>query len=230
MFLCLICLIAAQLWAVLLIGAREEGLGARDVLLPGRQWRAAFRRLPATRKPIWLAGWSLTGLVCAMLVVGGFGYWLEAVKAKRLRQVVDALSRLESPDPPARTPDIAGALKPGIEPLAPLVKPPDDRREVTQCVVIGYRTNGTRVTGLVLATISGDQLKYVGVVREGLDADAASALLTRLARIPRDDSIIRGLRVADVEWVRPQVFCEVKHAGTDKAGHLERAAIKELTE
>jgi hypothetical protein len=229
MLLCLIGLVAAQLWAVLLIGAREEGLGARDIILPGRQWRAALRRLPATRKPVWLGAWSLTGLVCAAIVVGGFGYWLEAVKEKRLRKVVEALSRFESPD--QAPPDMATLLTPPHIPLAPAPAPAvDDRRETTHCVVIGYRTDGSRVTGLVVAMVSGDNLKFAGIVKEGIDPDAAPDLRARLARMHRDAPIIPGLRLPDVVWVRPGFFCEVKHAGTDKEGHLERPTISQLTE
>jgi hypothetical protein len=85
MLLSLVGLVFAQLWTVLLIAADEEKLGARDVLPSIRLWKAGLRRLPMTRKPVWLGAWCLTGLLCGLLVVGGFNYWLELVKANKAK-------------------------------------------------------------------------------------------------------------------------------------------------
>jgi hypothetical protein len=96
MAVCLVGLFAAQLWAMLQIGADEDKLGARDVILAGRLWRAALRRLPRTRGPVWLGAWCLTGLICGAAVVGGFNYWLESVKAKRLIRAADVPMQVKS--------------------------------------------------------------------------------------------------------------------------------------
>ncbi len=87
MLLAVVGLILSQLWAVLLIGADEEKVGARDVIMIGsmRLWRGTLRRLPRTRIPVWIGAWCLTALICGGTVVGGFNYWLEMVKAKRSR-------------------------------------------------------------------------------------------------------------------------------------------------
>jgi hypothetical protein len=223
MVLSVVGLVAAQLWAVMLVGAREDGIGARDVILGGRVWRAALRRLPATRKPVWLGAWCLTGLVCGAAVVGGFGYWLELVREKRLRQVAEALSRGESPKAPAKE----TSREPQVPPPGP-APTPDDRSQVAQCVVIGYQTDGTKVTGLVLATTDGSRLKYAGLVKEGLSPTLAKDLMGRLSHLGRDEPLIPGLKVGNVLWVKPGVFCDVKHAGADKDGHLEQPALKEL--
>jgi hypothetical protein len=82
MLLSVIGLILAQLWVALVIAAEDDKLGARDVILPGRVWRGAVQRLPATRRQVWMGAWCLTALICGAAVVGGWGYWLEMLKAK----------------------------------------------------------------------------------------------------------------------------------------------------
>jgi hypothetical protein len=216
-------LVVAQLWAVMLVGSREDGIRARDVILGGLVWRAALRRLPATRRPVWLGTWSLTGLLCGLAVVGGFNYWLTAVQEKRLGQVLAALSRGRSPDDTAKeAPREAPALPALPAPAA------GDRPDVAQCVVIGYQTDAGRLTGLVLATTDGSQLKYAGVVREGLSPGLAKELMGRLSHLGREDPLIPGLKVSGVLWVKPGVFCDIRHAGTDKEGQLGQPAFKEL--
>lgn len=227
MVLCVVGLIAAQLWAVLLVGAGEDGLGAKDVILPGRLWRAAFRHLPATRKPVWLGAWCLTGLICGGAVVGGFNYWLEALQAKRLREIAEALAA-DAPD--AKGKDTAREDK---EPAAELPrKGPgrDDKRPVAQCVVIGYQTDGKNVTGLVLATTDGDRLKFAGVVQEGISPALGKDLRGKLSRLVRDEPLIPGLTLKGTVWVKPGVFCDVSHSGAGKQGQLEEPALKGLME
>ncbi len=227
MVLSVVGLIAAQLWAVLLVGADEDGLGAKDVILPGRLWRAAFQRLPATRKPVWLGAWCLTALVCGVAVVGGFNYWLEATQARRLRRIAEGLdegtpraTQRESPG------DLKGSLRPLDLPPA-LVPPAEDKRPLVQCVVIGYQTDGKTVTGLILATTDGDRLKFAGIVREGLSPDLRQSLLERLSSLERKDPLIPGVKVNGARWVKPGVFCDVfRTAG--KPGEGEEPAFKGL--
>jgi len=223
MVLGVIGLIAAQLWAVLIVGAHEEGLGAKDVILPGRLWRATLRRLPETRKPVWLGAWCLIALVCGGAVVGGFNYWLEALKAKRLREVAEVLAGDGSPDAAAREAK-ATAVPAGSSSPAPAA---GDKRPVTQCVVIGYQTDGTTVTGLVLAAMDGDRLQFVGVVREGLGPEVRQDLMSRLSRLVREEPLISGLKVKGVTWVKPGVFCDVNR-GAGKPGEGEEPTFRGL--
>jgi ATP dependent DNA ligase C terminal region len=223
MMLSVIGLIVAQLWAVLFVGASEEGLGAKDVILPGKVWRAAFRHLPATRKPVWMGMWYLTALICGVAVIGGFNYWLEAVKAKRLRQVAEALAQGINPDAPPEEP--ASKLKASADSASPGPTPAEDKRRTTQCVVIGYQTDGETVTGLVLATTDGDRLLFVGVVREGLSPALRQDLMKKLKDLVREDPLIPGVKVKGAKWVKPGVFCDVVRSG-GKPGEGEEPAFK----
>ena len=99
---------------------------------------------------------------------------------------------------------------------------------MAQCVVIGYQSDGKDLTGLVVATMDGDRLKFVGVVREGIDPALGKDLMSRLSGLAREGSLIPGLRVKGTIWVKPGVFCDVSHAGADKQGQLEGAKLKKL--
>jgi hypothetical protein len=206
----------------MLVGAGDDGIAAKDVLLSARLWRAAFRRLPATRKPVWLGGWSLTALVCGAAVVAGFSYWPEAMKSWRLRQVAEAQATDAPPEATAK--DTApGAKGPGEPGPAG-----GESRPVAQCVVIGYQTDGRTVTGLVLATAEGDHLKFAGVVHEGLTPALCKELMERLSALGRDRPLVPGLQLKGTTWVKPGVFCGVSHAGADKEGQLKKPEFKEL--
>jgi hypothetical protein len=205
MVLSVVGLIASQMWAVLLIGDREDGLGARDLFLSGRVWRAAFRRLPATRKPVWLGAWSLTAFVCAAAVIGGFSYWLELAQAARVRRVAEKLADEDKHKDTGR--GWNGALEPPPKPAPP----PVEKGPVTECVVIGYQTDGKTVTGIVLAMADAqrDQLRFAGVVRVGLTPEMREELMSRLSKLGRKDPLIPGLSVKGTVWVKPGVFCDV---------------------
>lgn len=225
MVLSVIGLIAAQLWAIMIVGEREDGLGARDLFLSARVWRAAFRRLPDTRKAIWLGAWSLTALVCGAAVVGGFNYWLELVQQRRLHLLADKLAGQDTEDT-SRTGN--EALLPKSNPTP---KPDDDNRPATECVVIGYQTDGTTVTGIVVAMAEAnrDTLRYAGVVRHGLTPELRAKLMARLSRMKRENPLIPGLTSKGTIWVNPGVFCDVIHPG-DKPADGEEPRLKELKE
>jgi hypothetical protein len=223
-------LISAQLWAMFLVGAHEDGLGAKDVMLPGRLWRAAFRRLPATRRPVWLGMWSLTAVVCGAAVIGGFNYWLEAVKEKRLREVAEALASGRDPDAPKETARESKAPAPAAPDAGPTPPPAQDPRPVTKCVVVGYLGEGNTLTGLVVAKVDGNGLQYVGVVKEGLSDELRQDLMKRLSQRRRDFPLVPGLSVSGAKWVNPEVFCDVFAPAGGKAGANEATQFKQISD
>jgi hypothetical protein len=224
MVLSVVGLVAAQLWAMMIVGAHEEGLGARDVILPGRLWRATFRRLPATRLPVWLGAWSVTALVCGAAVIGGFNYWLEVVREERVRRLAERLAQTDARADSGRESVKALGLAPNVPVLAA-----DDNRPVKECVVIGYQTDGRTVTGVVLAMADAkrDQLLFAGVVRHGLTPKMCQELMDRLSRLRRKEPLIPGLAVNGTIWVNPGVFCDVIRPD-DKLAEGEEPTIKGL--
>jgi len=202
--------IVAQLWAALLVAAHEDGLRARDVIVPGRLWRDVVRRLPETRKPVWLGMWCLSGLICAVTIIAGFDYWLELVKTQRLRHIAEVAAQEKSRK------SFEEAMQESIQKMMPVnITPPDAKKDLIQCVVIGYQTDGPEVGTLVLASTKGDFLYFTGVVSKGLTPEMRAELKTRLAKLTRDDSLLVGFQMTGTIWVNPGVFCEVAKSGEE---------------
>jgi hypothetical protein len=65
----------SHLLALLKVAPSQINADLWDLLSPGLVWGSAFRRLPESRWPIWLAAWSITLVLAAWVFVGGFGYW-----------------------------------------------------------------------------------------------------------------------------------------------------------
>lgn len=223
-------LIAAQLWVIMLVGATNETLSARDVFLPGRLWRAAIRGLPDTRKPVWLGAWSATAFVCSIALIGGFGYWLVLLQQqndeKKLREVA---AKAEERDQKSEKPAVNATPSP--EPSQPTKAKSAPAVAVTaQCVVIGFQTDSSgNVNALVLARPNGDNLQLVGVVSTGITKEMSKSLTTRLTRMKRSDPLVPGLKLKGTTWVKPGVFCDVEHKGTEK-GEIQEPKLKGLVD
>jgi hypothetical protein len=237
----LIGLLAAQVWAILLIGAEDDALGAKDVILSARLWRLTLQRLPRTRKPVWLGGWSVTTVLCAALIVGGFSYWYQFYKPKRtadrgLRDVAALAAAAADNDGGEKSLEDAVGDFAGKQDLTDKDKEKKkkeeaskvDRRPTTQCVIIGYLTDPeNKLSGLVLATTDGKRLRYAGVVKRGLGDEARQELQERLGKLVLPGPFLPGLKLEAV-WVKPAVFCDVHHSGYDGRGLLQEPNFKEI--
>jgi hypothetical protein len=216
-------LVGAQLWAVLRYGSEDDKLGAKDIILPGAVWRVVIRRLPGSRVALWGGTWCLTGIICGAFIVGGFDYWLELLKEGNFRRMAAALDRSgevvasnkEDTSNEVETPPTSLPEKPGkVESL---------------CVVIGYQTDlSGNLTGLILATSSGNSLRFAGIVSEGLTPRQSRDLLRSLSKLGRADPLIPGLSIKGVQWVKPGVFCNVSHTGLDQKGQFQEPKFKEV--
>ena len=49
-------LLAAQIWAFVIIAPETDHLGAKDLVLSTRLWSMACRRLPESQRQVWLGG------------------------------------------------------------------------------------------------------------------------------------------------------------------------------
>jgi len=216
-------LVFAQAWALVRIAPEEEGLGSKDILFATRLWNLTFKRLPDTRRQVWVGSWSVTAGVCAVFLVGGFSYWAQFYQPKKLaaQELLAAAKELAEGK--------EKSLTESIEDFADkqdLTKKKDDKdtpkpdtRPMVQCVVIGYMVEGKQLAGLVLATLEQDRLTYVGTVRKGFTEQQSQEILQQLATAVRPEPLIKGLTLSAI-WVKPEVFCEVHHSGADKDGML----------
>jgi hypothetical protein len=82
----LLLILAAQFWAVIQIAPHDERVSARDVLLPARLWGLVFKRMPAMRLPVWFAGWGLSLILSAVLIIGGLSYWMNYLPGSKAAQ------------------------------------------------------------------------------------------------------------------------------------------------
>jgi len=103
-------------------------------------------------------------------------------------------------------------------------------------VIAGYTAPGGSRTGfgaLVLGVhdAPGGKLKYAGKVGTGFDEHLLDTLTRRLAKLQRSDSpLVNPPREKGIQWVRPQLVCEVAFAERTDDGILRQASFMGLRE
>jgi bifunctional non-homologous end joining protein LigD len=102
-------------------------------------------------------------------------------------------------------------------------------------VIVGYTAPGGSRTGfgaLLLATYDERmKLRFAGKVGTGFDEHLLALLLGKMARIKRADSPLADPpRERGVQWVKPQLVCEVAYAERTDEGILRQASFMGLRE
>jgi hypothetical protein len=223
----LLALFAAQVWSLIVLAPRDDGLSARDLVLSVRLWGLTFRKLPEMRRQVWVGGWGVAAALCSVLIVGGFSYWYQFYKPKKLADK----SLLAAIRDAAQGKEKISSLVESVQDFADKQdltkqkedknKPKPDKRPTVQCAVIGYVVEKDKtLSGLVLATLEGDKLRYAGVVQRGFSPEESKELLQRLAPLVRTTPFLPNVRISAI-WVNPEIFCEVHQSGYDEAGHLK---------
>jgi hypothetical protein len=233
----LVGLLAAHVWALALIAPDDDQLTAKDVVICSRLWGLTLSRLPKMRKQVWLGGWSISGMACAAFVVGGFSYWAQFYQPKRVadKNLIQAIS--DAAKGKGKDKSLEDALN-DFAGTQDLTKKKDedkdknqakvDRRPTIDCVVIGYVLEDEEtLSGLVVATLNNDKLKYAGVVRRGFTPQTNRELLKRLVSLQRPEPFLPGLTLTAI-WVKPEVLCEVHQSGYDEQGYLRDPNFKGL--
>jgi ATP dependent DNA ligase C terminal region len=236
-------LLAAQIWAFLLIAPESDHVSAKDLILSARLWSMTCRRLPQTQRQVWLGGWSMATVLSAVFLIGGFTYWYQFYHPKKIadKGLIQAIANA------ARRNVKDKSLEDSLEEFAnsqDLTKKKDekkdkekvkeDTRPTQDCVIIGYTVEMDRerrkekVSSLALATLISGRLKYAGVVKRGIEPRASDELLARLSRLSQPEPFLPGLKIPAVIWVKPQVYCEVRQSGFDLEGHLVEPNFKDL--
>jgi hypothetical protein len=100
-------------------------------------------------------------------------------------------------------------------------------RPTERCVIAGYILQKQEVSGLVLATVHGTKLNYVGVVERGFTPEVSRELLRQLTPLVRSAPVFPDLAI-DATWVRPKVYCDIFHSGYDQEQLLKDPHFKEL--
>jgi ATP-dependent DNA ligase len=86
------------------------------------------------------------------------------------------------------------------------------------CVIVGYRPGREGIPRLLLATVREGELRYVGQLRHGLDAQAGVALTQRLAaRRCLQPVVTCPVRAC---WIEPELYCRVTCQGWTIHGRL----------
>lgn len=233
----LISIFAAQCLALSIIAPEDDKLGPRDLIIPGRLWKLTLARLPETRKQTWMGAWGACAGLTAVFLVGGLDYWFQFYKPKKLAEknllmAAAALAKgdegkglVESVQDMADTQDLTKAKE---NQKTEKKKTEIQRTETAQCVIIGYQVDEKKqVTGILVAALLADRIRYAGIVREGITDRVSADLKERLAPLQTKDSYIPNLNV-DALWVKPAVFCEIEHAGLDDSQRMKHGLFKDL--
>jgi bifunctional non-homologous end joining protein LigD len=108
-------------------------------------------------------------------------------------------------------------------------------RQRQDYVIAGYTAPGGSRTGfgaLVLAYYDAKmKLRYAGKVGTGFDEHLLQTLTRKLSRLKRPDSPLTDApREAGIQWIKPQLVCEVAFAGRTDDGILRQASFMGLRE
>jgi hypothetical protein len=230
----LVGLVTAQIWAFIRIAPNEERMGVGDLIMTGRLWALTVRRLPEMRRQVWLGAWGVVAMLTAVLLVGGFGYWWQFYKPKKIAPADDVVgfvrkAKAKSKSLEQAVEDFAG--NPDIDddddmdPIEPKKDPEPtdpnrDNRPTVRTLIIGYTLGEQQeLTGLVLATEQDDLIRYAGVVKRGFTPANSKELLEKLAPLVRPKPLIPNLEITAI-WVRLGVACRVHQSGFDDEGLL----------
>lgn len=230
----IVVILCLNLWSLFLLGANDENLSPKHVIFCLAIWRKVCMKLPETRRQFCTGIWTLTVLFTSLFIVGGFDYWWELYKPKRVAKTEllsaasalskaadDSKSLTESVEDFAKKQDLANKLDPNK-------KAEDSAKITTQCVIVGYMLNEDKqLSGLVVGALLSDRVRFAGVVRKGWDEKQSVELLTALKPLIQPKSYIPGLNLNAI-WVKPEAFCEIQHQDFDKEQHFIAPQFKAI--
>ncbi len=238
----LLAIVGAHLWAFILVLPRRSDQVAMQYLDPLELWRHSYDAWPQTVGPLWLASWGATGLLCGLTLFSTLSE-AETHAEREPGPVVERPPPVGLPPEPVVRPrlpearsaairryaDAREARRPIETEIAPRGALPAERRFSTVCHVIGYiRDEEKRLSALVLGYKREGRWHYAATV--AADASFLSdKLVRRLASLELTQSVVGGLQLTGVAWVKPDVVCrDVDYAEIDAAGRLREARIKEM--
>jgi hypothetical protein len=223
----LITLIAAQIWALLVLAPEDDRLGAKDIFFAVRLWSLTTKRLPEMARQVWIGVWGASAMVCAVLLVGGMSYWTRFYKPERVadKNLIAAVVAM------AQGKNTGKDLIDSVEDFAAsqdLTKKKEDeddskpdKRPTIHCLILGYNLGRDKeLSELVLGTLQDDRIRYAGRVKRGFNPEINKELIARLAPLEVPTPLLPDLQFTAV-WVKPELFCEVHQSGFDDQGYLK---------
>jgi hypothetical protein len=219
---------------------RYVNFGFVDAMLhPIDAWRPTFRELPALAPRVWLAAWGLTGAVCAIVILGGvryavlvedWGFRKPVNGAVRARVRISALEKAVAEGALAEDFEKAATERAEIEArIAAEAEARGIDLDVisADCVVIGFKLNADgSVSELLLASLVGEELHYVGSVSDGIPDDVRRDLAARLQTITRDKPFVECSAAGT--WVKPIITCKTNFKSWTPDKQFYDVTFKEL--
>jgi len=92
-------ILVGQAWALMLVADSDDRLGVKDVVVSARLWAVALKRLPETRRQLWLASWGLTAVLSALFLIGGLSHWFTYLRRPAPPPAVEATAPAGEPAP-----------------------------------------------------------------------------------------------------------------------------------
>lgn len=83
--------LGGQLWAVVQIAPRVEGISFKDAVLPFRLYPLICKRLPRLQLSLWLGVWGLALILGGAFVVGGLDHYLTYLPGQKNNPKIDKI-------------------------------------------------------------------------------------------------------------------------------------------
>jgi hypothetical protein len=224
----IVVLIAAQVWALIVMAPEDDRLSAKDIIFAVRLWALTAKRLPAMARQLWLGVWSASAMLCAIFLVGGLSYWTRYYKPERVadKNLIQAVTALAQGKASTKTlaesvEDFASTQQDLIKQKLEKADDKVDKRPTVHCVILGYNLGPDKqLAELVVGTLQDDSIRYAGRVQQGFAPEQSKQLIEAMKNLVVPAPLIADLQFAAV-WVKPQLFCEVHQSGYDDQGHLK---------
>lgn len=230
--------VVAHVWGFIRSLPHRQDYELFHYIDPFRVWSYVFGELPEMRRPVWLACWGVTALLCALLVNGGLTIKFTRDKPRALTEVA---SNEETPEETTRESDTSDDVtQPTEEDMSEsrAFDPDSDtddpfgdkepRRFTTRCVVIGYvPTPDRKIASIVIAAEKDGKYQYAGEVTRTLKSAEDEATYKRIQdpNLVTADPLIKDLKVGAI-WIKPEIYCEVGYSEWEENGNLRNSVVK----
>ena len=219
-----------------------------DVIMnPLAVWMSIFKRLPGTTWQVWAGSWGLTGILCAMGIIGGIRYSVvfddwgvkPAPKANLVHAIVDQACQERPAESQAASLEDAvneftgeedGAAGGGLKGQESKEESAANRTSI-DCLIVGYTTRFDKTPdSLLLASLVDNKLRFVGrILWDDIPQATQKHLLKRMPELPRSRPFVKTPFSA--EWLEPVLTCEIETTDWNSQRKLrEERFVKLLSE